>query len=135
MDTNKIIIILEGISFAYRGSSLIFDRFDFEFKQGDRIGLIGPNGSGKTTLFHIMIGLLKPMWGSVKAFGKTRIKEIDFREMRKDIGLLFQDADDQLFCPTATEDIAFGPLNLGKSHDEVREIVEHTLEILELKGF
>jgi len=135
MDTSKTIIKLERVTFAYPGGSMLFDRLGFEFRQGDRIGLVGPNGSGKTTLFHIMIGLLKPMLGNVTAFGKIRTTESDFREMRKEIGLLFQDADDQLFCPTVTEDIAFGPLNLGKSHDEVHEIVEHTLEILGLKGF
>ena len=135
MDTNKTIIKLEGISFAYPGESILFDRLGFEFSQGDRIGLVGPNGSGKTTLFHIMIGLIKPMLGNVTSFGKIKTTENDFREMRKNIGLLFQDADNQLFCPTVTEDIAFGPLNLGKSHDEVHEIVEHTLEILGLKGF
>ena len=135
MDTNKTIIKLEGISFAYPGESILFDRLGFEFSQGDRIGLVGPNGSGKTTLFHIMIGLIKPMLGNVTYFGKIKTTENDFREMRKNIGLLFQDADNQLFCPTVTEDIAFGPLNLGKSHDEVHEIVEHTLEILGLKGF
>jgi len=135
MNTSKTIIKLEGISFAYPGESILFDRLNFEFNQGDRIGLVGPNGSGKTTLFHIMIGLIKPLSGNITSFEKIRTTENDFREMRKDIGLLFQDADDQLFCPTVTEDIAFGPLNLGKSHDEVREIVEHTLEILGLKGF
>jgi len=135
MDTNEILIRLEGISFAYPGESLLFDQLDFEFRQGDKIGLWGPNGSGKSTLFHIMLGLLKPVRGSVTALGKTRARESDFREMRKEIGLLFQDADDQLFCPTVAEDIAFGPLNLGKSRDEVNEIVEHTLEILGLKGF
>ena len=135
MDTNKTVIKLEGISFAYPGGSILFDRLGFEFSQGDRIGLVGPNGSGKTTLFHIMIGLIKPMLGNVTSFGKIRTTEKDFREMRQNIGLLFQDADSQLFCPTVTEDIAFGPLNLGKSHDEVHEIVEHTLEILGLKGF
>ncbi len=134
MDTNKTIIKLEGISFAYPERPL-FDRLDFEFRQGDRIGLLGPNGSGKTTLFYIMIGLLKPMLGSITALGKIRTTESDFREMREEIGFLFQDADDQLFCPTVAEDIAFGPLNLGKSKDEVHEIVEHTLGILGLKGF
>ena len=135
MDISKTIIKLERISFAYPGEPLIFDQFDFEFKEGNRIGLVGPNGSGKTTLFHIMMGLLKPMRGSVTAFGKIRIKESDFREVREKIGLLFQDADDQLFSPTIAEDIAFGPLNLGRSHDEVHGIVEHTLGILGLKGF
>ena len=135
MYTSKTIIKLERVTFAYPGRSMLFDRLGFELRQGDRIGLVGPNGSGKTTLFHIMIGLLKPIRGSVTAFGKIRTMESDFREMRKELGLLFQDADDQLFCPTVAEDIAFGPLNLGKSHDEVHEIVEHTLEILGLKGF
>ncbi len=134
MDTKKTIIKLEGICFAYP-ERLLFDQLDFEFKQGDRIGISGPNGSGKTTLFHLMIGLLRPMRGNVTALGKIRATQSDFREMREKIGFLFQDADDQLFCPTVAEDIAFGPLNLGKSLDEVHEIVEHTLEILGLKGF
>jgi cobalt/nickel transport system ATP-binding protein len=135
MDINEPIIKLEGIRFGYPERPLLFDQFDLEFKQKDRIGLVGPNGSGKTTLFHIMVGLLKPMGGSLTVFGLIRTTESDFREVREKIGLLFQDSDDQLFCPTVGEDIAFGPLNLGKPRSDVNEIVEETLEILELKGF
>ncbi len=135
MNTDKTIIKLEGISFGYPGRAPVFDRLDFEFGQGERIGLMGSNGSGKTTLFHMMMGLLKPFSGSVTILGRMRKTEKDFREVREKIGLLFQDADDQLFCPTVAEDIAFGPLNLGKSHNEVSKIVEDTLEILGLKGF
>jgi cobalt/nickel transport system ATP-binding protein len=135
VNSEKFIIKLEGIRFAYPEKPLLFDRFDFEFKQGDRIGLIGSNGSGKTTLFHLVTGLLAPLNGTISAFGKIRRTETDFREVREKIGFLFQDPDDQLFCPTVGEDIAFGPLNLGKSREEVKKIVMSTLDILGLKGF
>jgi len=96
---------------------------------------VGPNGSGKTTLFHIIMGLLRPSSGRVELFGKPAHEEKDFREARKKIGLLFQDADDQLFSPTVLEDVAFGPLNLGKPPDEARDIALKTLAKLDLFGF
>ncbi len=68
-------------------------------------------------------------------FGKTRAGERDFHEVRGRAGLLFQDADDQLFCPTVAEDVAFGPLNLGKPRHEVRHIVARTLDALGLAGY
>ena len=108
---------------------------DFTVEAGDRIGLVGPNGSGKTTLCQIIMGLLKPESGEVKIFGKERTSEADFAEIRGRIGYLFQDSDDQLFCPTVLEDIAFGPLNLGKSTREAREIVSTTLDSLNLGGY
>jgi len=97
--------------------------------------MVGPNGSGKTTLFHIIMGLLRPSSGRVELFGKPTHEEKNFREARKKIGLLFQDADDQLFSPTVLEDVAFGPLNLGKSPDEARDIALKTLARLALFGF
>jgi len=81
------------------------------------------------------MGLLKPESGVIEIFDKIRKKEKDFDEVRKRIGLLFQDSDDQLFCPTVEEDIAFGPLNLGKSHEEARIIVKETCEKLGLRGY
>jgi len=135
MNSEESIIKLEEIRFAYPEKPLLFDRFDFEFKQGDRIGLIGSNGSGKTTLFYLVTGLLAPLNGTISAFGKIRRTETDFREVREKIGFLFQDPDDQLFCPTVWEDVAFGPLNLGKSREEVKKVVMSTLDILGLKGF
>jgi cobalt/nickel transport system ATP-binding protein len=107
----------------------------FEVQSGDRIGLVGPNGSGKTTLCHIIMGLLKPESGDVEIFGKMRREESDFADVRGRIGFLFQDADDQLFCPTVLEDVAFGPLNLGKTVDEAKDIVRRTLTSLKLEGF
>ena len=108
---------------------------DFEFHKGDRIGLVAPNGSGKTTLFHVIMGLLKPSAGRIVIFGQTRRKEKDFIDVRHRIGLLFQDADDQLFSPTVLEDVAFGPLNLGKTKQEALDISRRTLSFLGLSGF
>ncbi|MGD8893893.1 MAG: ABC transporter ATP-binding protein, partial [Desulfobacterales bacterium] len=115
MGHNNLIINLEGVSFSYSAGKPVIDNLSFHLHPGDRIGLVGPNGSGKTTLFHIILGLLKPYSGTVELFGRHAKEEKDFREARKRIGLLFQDPDDQLFSPTVLEDVAFGPLNLGKS--------------------
>lgn len=128
------LISLKNIFFNY-DSRVVLKDLNFDVYEGDRIGLIGPNGSGKTTLLHIIMGLLKPQSGVVEIFGKIRKKERDFIEVRQKIGFLFQDSDNQLFCPTVKEDIAFGPLNLGKSKEEAMNIVKDTLEILGLTGF
>jgi len=127
-------IRLRNIRFRYN-SGYVLDRVNFSLDRGDRIALVGPNGSGKTTLCHIMMGLLFPESGEVEIFGKLRKKEADFQEIRGRIGFLFQDADDQLFCPTVLEDVAFGPLNLGKGHHEARHIAGQTLDRLGLAGF
>ncbi len=128
------LIELKGVTFGYSHKK-IFEDLHFSFELGQRIGLRGSNGSGKTTLFHIIMGLLRPEKGDVNIFDRLRQTEKDYREVRKRIGLLFQDADDQLFCPTVKEDIAFGPLNLGKRPGEAQEIVEKTLSLLGLEGF
>ncbi len=127
-------IRLRDIRFKYN-SRYILDGLNLHVRPGDRIGLVGPNGCGKTTLSHIIMGLLKPESGDVEIFGKVRTEESDFREIRGKIGFLFQDADDQLFCPTVLEDVAFGPLNLGKSPEEAKAIVASTLAALKLDGF
>jgi cobalt/nickel transport system ATP-binding protein len=81
------------------------------------------------------MGLLSPDSGDVEIFGDLRKTESDFRQIRGRIGFLFQDADDQLFCPTVLEDVAFGPLNMGKSPEEAKQIVHKTLTSLHLDGF
>ncbi len=135
MDTNHLLINLEDIKFSYPSGERVFHGVSFKLYKGERIGLIGPNGSGKTSLFHIIMGLLKPESGRIEIFGKKIETEKHFREVRRKIGLLFQDADDQLFSPTVLEDVAFGPLNLGKSVSEAKKIAMETLELLGLSGF
>jgi cobalt/nickel transport system ATP-binding protein len=135
MDKNSLIMNLEDISFSYPGGIPALDMLNLQLHRGDRMGLIGPNGSGKTSLFHIIMGLLKPTSGTIEIFGSPLKEEKDFRRIRQRIGLLFQDSDDQLFSPTVLEDVAFGPLNLGKPHDEAKTIAQKTLEFLGLSGF
>lgn len=136
MDASKSVIELKNIVFSYPGAAKpTFDKLDLSFKKGSKLGLIGHNGSGKSTLFNIIMGLLKPASGEIRIFGKKLEKEKDFIEVRRKIGLLFQDSDDQLFCPTVLEDIAFGPLNMGKSFKEARAVAGKTLEYIGLSGF
>lgn len=126
---------LSGIRFGYPGHPPVLDDAGFSLATGERLCITGHNGAGKSTLLKIMVGLLKPSSGSVIAFGSERVQEKDFLEVRRRAGLVFQDADDQLFCPTVAEDIAFGPLNLGKSRDEALAIVEDVLTRLDLMRF
>lgn len=126
------LIRLSGVTHAYDAAHPVLDGADFALAAGERVALLGANGSGKTTLLHVMVGLIRPRAGTVHAFGRRRDREVDFVEVRARAGLLFQDPDDQLFCPTVAEDVAFGPLNLGRSRDEARAIVHATLERLGL---
>ncbi|MBC2716422.1 MAG: ABC transporter ATP-binding protein [Desulfobacteraceae bacterium] len=135
MNKNQIIIKMSGVHFSYSEESPILKDLDFEFFKGDKVGIIAPNGSGKTTLFHLIMGLLKPVSGSVEIFGRSMEAEQDFAGIRHRIGLLFQDADDQLFCPTVLEDVSFGPLNMGKSKKKAIEISKRTLDFLGLSAF
>lgn len=129
-----VLIEVRGLGFGYPAGGRVFDGLDFTLRQGERLGLTGPNGSGKTTLFHLIMGLIKPSEGEISIFGKKRKTEEDFFDVRREIGLVFQNTDDQLFCPTVEEDIAFGPLNLGKSHAEAHRIVHETMERLGIAG-
>jgi cobalt/nickel transport system ATP-binding protein len=127
-------IRLTDIRFNYNSHNVL-NGLNLYVRQGDRIGLIGANGSGKTTMCKIIMGLVKPQFGRVEIFDTLRAVESDFTDVRRRIGFVFQDADDQLFCPTVLEDVAFGPLNQGKSVQEAKRIVADTLQSLGLTGF
>ena len=135
MNSTTPIINLQDISFSYPGGKTVLDHLSFQFYKGDRIGLIAPNGSGKTTFFHIVMGLSTPTSGSIQLFGNEITEPKDFEDVRRRIGFLFQDPDDQLFSPTVLEDVAFGPLNLGKSKNDAIDIARQTLADLGLEGF
>ncbi|NVJ92320.1 MAG: ABC transporter ATP-binding protein [Methylocystaceae bacterium] len=127
------LIDLQNIHFAYPNQAPVLNGINFSLKAGEKIAINGPNGAGKSTLFHIMVGLNKPNAGQVHAFGQIRKTEADFKEVRRRIGLVFQDPDDQLFCPTVAEDIAFGVLNLGLTVNDALLVVEQTLSELHLE--
>lgn len=112
------LIALRGVSFGYESGQPVLRDADLEVRPGARIALTGRNGSGKTTLLHLLVGLLRPHSGQVEAEGKPCVSEEDFVALRRRVALLFQDSEDQLFCPTVLEDVAFGPLNLGTPEAE-----------------
>jgi cobalt/nickel transport system ATP-binding protein len=132
---NEPLIEFHDVDFAYDPARPVLQGCNFALCRGERVALLGSNGSGKTTLLQLIVGLLRPARGRIAAFGRDRAAEAAFHEVRRRAGFLFQDADDQLFCPTVAEDVAFGPLNLGKPRDEVHRIVATTLESLGLAGY
>ena len=117
------ILALENIHFAYPGQPPVLEGASVQLAAGQRLSIAGPNGAGKSTLFRIALGLQHPTSGTVTIFGKERRVEADFHEVRRRIGLVFQDPDDQLFCPTVAEDIAFGPLNLGRTKGGIWDVL------------
>ncbi len=136
MAAHDLIISLKGINYSCgRHRAAVLHDLDFDLFRGDKVGLVGDNGSGKTTLLHLIVGLKQPDAGRLEIFGRRVASEEDFRPVRQRVGLLFQDADDQLFCPTVLEDVAFGPVNQGKTPDEAVAIARRVLGDLGLSGF
>ncbi|KAF5431497.1 cobalt/nickel transport system ATP-binding protein [Candidatus Methanophagaceae archaeon] len=105
-----------------------------EVYEGERIVIVGPNGAGKTTFMLHLNGTLHGTEGQIEIFGKNMDK-MKRAEIVKEVGMVFQDPDDQLFMPTIFDDIAFGPINMGLKEDEVRERVEKAILSLGLSGF
>ncbi|WPL17401.1 Cobalt import ATP-binding protein CbiO [Thiorhodovibrio winogradskyi] len=128
------LIELRQITFGFPDRNVL-QNLDFTLHPRERVALVGPNGAGKTTLLHLLVGLHRPSAGEILIFGQARRVESDFVRVRARVGLMFQDSDDQLFCPTVLEDVAFGPLNLGRSPAEAQADAEQTLAALGLEGF
>ncbi|HUS92604.1 MAG TPA: ABC transporter ATP-binding protein [Phycisphaerae bacterium] len=135
MDVDAPLLRLAGVGFGYDAAPAVLCGLDLAVGPAERVALLGANGSGKTTLLHLIVGLLPVRAGLIEAFGRPRRTEADFREVRRRAGLVFQDPEDQLFCPTVIEDVAFGPVNLGLSHDEAIAAAEGALADLGLAGY
>lgn len=129
------VIQLKDIVYAFQGRENTLDELNFHLHEGEKLGLFGPNGAGKTTMLHILMGLIKPQSGEIVLFDKTMQDGASFDEARLKIGFLFQHSDDQLFCPTVLDDVAFGPLNQGLSQDDARNKAAKALEKVGLSGF
>jgi len=129
------LIRLRGIRFAFDGREALFEDLHFSLCRGDRLALTGGTGAGKTTLLRMIMGFVRPDEGELRLFGRDCRSEKDFAAARARLGFMFQDADDQLFCPTVAEDVAFGPLNLGLPREIVHERVHAALDEVGLAGF
>jgi cobalt/nickel transport system ATP-binding protein len=115
-----------------RDGRRVLDGASLRLGPEERLAIVGPNGAGKTTLLRTLVGLERPARGRVALFGADCGREADFRAARRRIGFLFQDSDDQLFCPSVLEDVAFGPLNLGATPAEARRVALAALDGLGL---
>lgn len=123
---------IKDLYYAYPDGTPALRGVDLLVEEGESVGIVGPNGAGKSTLLLHLNGILDGR-GEVKIFGLPVVKE-NLREIRRRVGLVFQDPDDQLFSPTVFDDVAFGPLNMGLSREEVSEAVEQALRRVGLSG-
>ena len=131
------LLSLEGISFSYLERYPALVDVSFEARRGERLALLGANGCGKSTLLKILAGLIFPERGSYTAFGEQvseeKLEDEQFsRGFRSRVGFVFQNAEAQVFSPTAREEIAFGPLQLGLGRDEIEARIEDVMALLEI---
>ncbi len=126
-----------NLSFRYEDGTEALREISFCIGENETVGIIGPNGAGKSTLLLHLNGLFperKTAPSTVSVFGEG-ITDISEASIRRSVGLLFQNPDDQLFCPTVYEDVAFGPLQFGLDENSVRGIVHSTLKEVDLAGY
>ncbi len=103
---------LEGLTFAYEDGNVALEEVALSLEIGEKVAVVGPNGAGKSTLLHLIAGFRMPFDGRATVMGRE-LTPANLKEVRRALGLLFQDPDDQAFMPTVEEDVAFGPRNYG----------------------
>lgn len=123
------IIETNDITYRYPDGTEALENVDFKAEEGKIVALLGPNGAGKSTLFLHFNGILRPFSGDIHVDGdEIKYDKKDLMRVRQKVGIVFQNPDDQLFAPTVIEDVAFGPMNLGLSKEEVEERVDESLK-------
>lgn len=120
------VLDVAGLAYAYPDGHQALFGVNLRIERGERVALLGPNGAGKTTLVLHLNGILQPGAGSVRVGGLT-VDKGSVAEVRRRVGIVFQDPDDQLFMPTVRQDVAFGPRNLGVRGAELDRRVEEAL--------
>ncbi len=128
------VLDVRGLAYAYPDGHQALYGVDLHVHRGERVALLGPNGAGKTTLVLHLNGILEPGAGSVAVSGLPVVKE-NVQEVRRRVGIVFQDPDDQLFMPTVRDDVAFGPANLGLRGADLDARVTAALEQVGMADF
>ena len=116
------------ITYHYPDGTEALKKVNFKAAEGKIVALLGPNGAGKSTLFLHFNGILRPSSGSINVKGEEiKYDKKNLMKIRQNVGIVFQNPDDQLFAPTVVEDVAFGPMNMGLSKEEVAKRVDEAL--------
>ncbi len=126
-------IEINDLYFAYPDGTQALRGINLAVESGESVALLGPNGAGKSTLLLHLNAILRGK-GEIKIFGLP-VREPNIKEIRRRVGVVFQDPDDQLFSPTVFDDVAFGPINMGLSKDEVERRVQNALDAVGMRGF
>ena len=130
------VIETREIIYEYPDGTKALENVNFKAEDGKIVALLGPNGAGKSTLFLHFNGILKPTSGEVVVNGHpVSYDKKDLMKLRQNVGIVFQNPDDQLFAPTVMEDVAFGPMNMGLSREEVEKRVKDALKRVGMEGF
>jgi cobalt/nickel transport system ATP-binding protein len=124
---------VRGLAYAYPDGHQALRRVDLTVAPGERVALLGPNGAGKTTLILHLNGILQGSAGDVYV-GGLAVERANLKEIRRRVGIVFQDPDDQLFMPTVRDDVAFGPANLGLRGDALDRRVRDALAAVDMAG-
>lgn len=124
-------ITIQGLRYVYPDGQVALGGVDLTVDPGERIAVLGPNGAGKTTLMLHLNGVLTATAGTIR-IGDATLDRKTLHEVRRRVGLVFQDPDDQLFMPTVAQDVAFGPANFGLRGDALAARVRHALEVVSL---
>ena len=123
-----MLLSFSDVSFSYNHKKEVLKNISFQIETGEKVALVGLNGSGKSTLLLHTNGLLVPTKGKVTVKGLTTDSKASSLEIKKTVGMVFQNPDDQLFMPTVYDDVAFGPRNMRLPEDEVARRVENALQ-------
>lgn len=134
MKNNGKPMVVRNLSYRYSDGTSALEDVSFEVSNGDSVALVGPNGAGKSTLLLHLNGILSKQTGSIEILGMPLEKK-NVGSIRKRVGLVFQDPEDQLFMSTVFDDIAFGPINMGIPEKQVRERVRWALTEVGLNGY
>ena len=129
----KEAVSIEGLGYTYPDATEALKDIKLDIYEGESLGIIGPNGAGKSTLLLHLNGILNSN-GAVKIFD-LKVNKDNLMQIRRNVGLVFQDPDDQLFMPTVFDDVAFGPLNLDFSKAKVKELVDLALREVGMQLF
>jgi cobalt/nickel transport system ATP-binding protein len=133
MSEPTALVALRGASYAYEDGPLVLDGLDFDVHEGRALALLGRNGTGKTTLMRLLSGGLRPRHGRLTVEGApVTYDRKGLTRLRTTVQLVVQDPDDQLFAASVSQDVSFGPLNLGLSDAEVRARVDEALTALDI---